>query len=165
MFWLTQVRSHSMSPTLPDGSVALTRSLGPTTRLRRGDLVIIHSPELGEPMVKRIIGLPGESVVLKEGEVYIDGHRLPEPYARPSVFTDSYRVPSEHYFLLGDNRDVSSDSRTWRNSYVPREYIVGRIVRLRWAWTWPILSDFRRLRSERTLKRSELTVSSPSPAS
>ncbi len=127
MFWLTRVRSHSMAPTLPDGSLALTRRLGRTTPLRRGDMVIVRLGEQGYAMVKRIIGLPGEKVALKAGAVHIDGRVLPEPYASPSVFTDSYRVLPDHYFLLGDNRDASSDSRTWRGPYVPRKAILGRI--------------------------------------
>lgn len=131
MLWLTRVQSHSMAPTLPDGSLVFTRRLGRAARLRRGDLVIMDSRELGESVVKRIIGLPGEAVELKAGKVCIDGRALLEPYASPSVFTDSYRVPPGHYFLMGDNRDASSDSRTWRNTYVPRESIVGRILQ------WP----------------------------
>jgi len=132
MFWLTRVRSHSMAPTLPDGSLALTRRLGRATPLRRGDMVIVRLGEQGHAMVTRIIGLPGEKVALKAGAVHIDGRVLPEPYASPSVFTDSYRVLPDHYFLLGDNRDASSDSCTWRDPYVPRKAILGRIV----AWPW-----------------------------
>ena len=134
MFWLTRVRSNSMVPTLPDGSLVLTRSLRRTTPVRRGDLVIVNSPELGEPMVKRIIGLPGETVMITAGAVSIDGRALSEPYASPSVFSDSFRVPPDHYFLLGDNRDVSTDSRSWRDTYIPRNAIVGRI--LGWPWAW-----------------------------
>lgn len=133
MFWLTRVRSHSMSPTLPDGSLVLTRRLWRKSTLRRGDVVVVHSQELGETVVKRIIGLPGETVTIQAGEVSIDGHVLPEPYASPSIFSDSYRVPADHYFLLGDNRDASTDSRSWRNPHIARKAIVGRIVR--WSWS------------------------------
>lgn len=133
MLWLTWVRSHSMAPTLPDGSLALTRRLLRTTPIRRGDVVIVKSRELAEPMVKRVIGLPAETVMIKVGEVSIDGRALAEPYASPSVFTDTYQVPPGHYFLLGDNRDASSDSRTWRKPCVPREAIIGRILGRPWA--------------------------------
>lgn len=128
MFWLTRVRSHSMAPTLPDGSLVLTRRLWRTSALRRGDVVVLNSPELDEPVVKRIIGLPGETVTILMGEVSIDGHALTEPYASPSTFSDSYRVPAGHYFLLGDNRDASSDSRSWSNPYLSRDTIVGRLL-------------------------------------
>ncbi len=133
MFWLTRVRSHSMAPMLPDGSLALTRRLWRSTPVRRGDLVIVDPPERGEHMVKRVIGLPGETVAIKAGEVRIDGRPLAEPYARPSVFTGTYRVPPDHYFLLGDNRDASSDSRVWRNPYIPREALLGRLLGVRWT--------------------------------
>ncbi len=132
MFWLTRVRSRSMAPTLPDGSLALTRGLRPGTPVRRGDLVVLQSHELGERMVKRIIGLPGETVAITAGQVSIDGRALAEPYASRSVFTDTYQVPPGHYFLLGDNRDASSDSRSWRNPYIARQDLLGRIL----AWPW-----------------------------
>lgn len=132
MLWFTRVRSHSMAPTLFDGSLALTRRLGRGAPVRRGDLVVMDSRELGQAMVKRIIGLPGETVAIRGGQVCIDGRALAEPYASPSVFSDTYRVPPGHYFLLGDNRDTSSDSRTWRQPYIARNAILGRI--LRWPW-------------------------------
>lgn len=133
MFWLVRIHSHSMAPTLPDGSLALTRRLLRTTPIRRGNLVVVGSHERGEAMVKRIIGLPGETVAIQAGAVSIDGRALDEPYASPSVFNDIYRVPTGHYFLLGDNRDASSDSRTWRNPYVPRGAILGRILGKPWV--------------------------------
>jgi signal peptidase I len=132
MLWLTWIRSHSMAPALPDASMALTRHLWRTTQVRRGDVVIVRSRELGETVVKRVIGLPGERVTIRSGDVSIDGHALAEPYASPSVFSDTCQVPPGHYFLLGDNRDVSSDSRSWRDPFIPREAIVGRI--LEWPW-------------------------------
>ena len=97
-------------------------------RIRRGDLVVVDSPEAGRLVVKRVVGLPGELVEIVEGTVRIDGQRLPEPYASPSVFSGVYRVPEGRYVLLGDNRDASSDSRTWLQPYVDRRAIRGRLV-------------------------------------
>lgn len=127
MFWLTRVRSRSMAPALADGQLALTRKLWPGTAIRRGDVVVVDSPELGEPVVKRVIGLPGEQVRIDAGRVSIDGRALPEPYASHSTFSDNYQVPPRHYFLLGDNRDASSDSRTWRQPFIERGALVGRL--------------------------------------
>lgn len=130
MWWLTRVRSQSMAPTLRDGQLALTRKLRRTSQVRRGDLVVADSAEVGGLIIKRVVGLPGELVSIHEGNVSIDGHPLSEPYAGRSVFTGSYQVPSHKYLLLGDNRDTSADSRTWRQPYLDRTSIQGRIESL-----------------------------------
>jgi signal peptidase I len=129
MWWLTRVRSHSMAPTLTDGQLVLTWSLRPTYAVGRGDLVVLDSP--AEPelhVVKRVVGLPGEQVTFDAGRVSIDGRPLPEPYATRSVFRGEYQVPAGHYLVLGDNRDVSSDSRSWSRPYVPRAALRGRLL-------------------------------------
>ena len=136
MAWLTRVQSHSMAPTLPDGALALTLRLGRRATLRRGDIVVVDSRELGQRVVKRIVGLPGETVAFRAGQVHIDGQPLAEPYASRSVFTDSFQVPPGHYLLLGDHRDASSDSRNWRQPYIARDAIVGRIVGHGWLPPW-----------------------------
>lgn len=130
MWWLTWVRSHSMAPTLTDGQLVLTRSLPPTYATGRGDLVVLESPvEPGLQIVKRVVGLPGEKVSFDAGTVSIDDRPLAEPYATRSVFRGEYRVPVGHYLVLGDNRDVSSDSRSWSSPYVRRAALLGRVSR------------------------------------
>lgn len=130
MWWLTRVRSHSMTPTLTDGQLALTRSLRPTHKVGRGDLVVLDSPvEPDQHVVKRVVGLPGEKVTFDAGQVSIDGRLFPEPYAARSVFRGEYQVPAGEYFVLGDNRAASSDSRSWSRPYVPRAALRGRLVR------------------------------------
>lgn len=117
-----------MAPTLREGQLALTRKLGPAHRVRRGDVVVVDSAVVGGLVVKRVIGLPGEAVRIHDGHVSIDGHVLPEPYAARSVFSAAYMVPPEGYFLLGDNRDASIDSRTWDQPFVDRSAIRGRLL-------------------------------------
>ncbi|KAB7744470.1 signal peptidase I [Nostocoides sp. F2B08] len=130
MWWLTRVRSHSMAPTLTDGQLVLTRSLRPAHAVGRGDLVVLDSPvEPNQHLVKRVVGLPGEKVTFDAGQVSIDGRPLPEPYASPSVFRGEYDVPPGHFLVLGDNRDLSSDSRSWSHPYTPRAAIRGRLLR------------------------------------
>ncbi len=130
MWWLTRVRSHSMAPALTDGQLVLTRSLRPAHAVGRGDLVVLDSPvEPGRLVVKRVVGLPGEKVTFDAGRVSIDGRPLQEPYASPSMFRGEYDEPPGHFLVLGDNRDASSDSRSWARPYVPRAALRGRLVR------------------------------------
>jgi len=106
----------------------------------RGHIVVFHAPDeratTGEIRyyVKRIIGLPGESVLIYDGRVYIDDDLLDEYYLMEGVETfdnsgrQPYLVPENHFFVLGDNRGDSHDSRFWANTqFVPREYIRGRV--------------------------------------
>jgi signal peptidase I len=109
----------------------------------RGDIVVFHATTAvrtacaaGGTFIKRIVGLPGEVVSMRDGDVYIDGARLREPYlvaAYRGHETASWpRVPAGSYFVLGDNRAMSCDSRRW--GVVPRSNIVGR-AELRY---WPL---------------------------
>jgi signal peptidase I len=109
----------------------------------RGDIVVFHAPaavrtacSAGGTFIKRIVGLPGEVVSMRNGDVYIDGARLREPYlvaAYRGHETGSWpRVAAGSYFVLGDNRAMSCDSRRW--GIVPRRNIIGR-AELRY---WPL---------------------------
>jgi signal peptidase I len=119
-----------MAPALTEGQLVLTRSLRPAYAVGRGDLVVLDSPvEPDLQVVKRVVGLPGEQVTFDAGRVSIDGRPLAEPYAARSVFRGQYHVPAGHYLVLGDNRDASSDSRSWSRPYVPRRALRGRLVR------------------------------------
>jgi signal peptidase I len=107
----------------------------------RGDIVVFHAPERAEAacagdgtLIKRIVGLPGEKVSMRNGYVLVDGARLIEPYLRPRYRgreSGSWdRVGADRYFVLGDNRPMSCDSRRW--GAVPRENIVGRAQVIYW---------------------------------
>ena len=127
--WLTRIQSDSMAPGLRDGQLVWTIRPRRGHRPRRGAVVAVDSQELERRIVKRIVGLPGEHLRLEGGQVWVDGHLIAEPHATPSTYRGTFDVPEAHYFLLGDNRDASSDSRVWRNPYVARAEIIGLLLR------------------------------------
>lgn len=101
----------------------------------RGDVVIFHFPDdpTGKTyFVKRVIGLPGETVTIIDGKVYIDGSETPldEPYL-PEPMEGSYgpyTVPEGCYFMLGDNRNNSMDARFWDNKFVEKDQIIAKVL-------------------------------------
>ena len=101
----------------------------------RGDVIVFRKP--GEPervLIKRIIGMPGDRLEIKGGQVYIGDELLEEPYVIEPTSSDysSIEIPTGHYFVMGDNRDYSSDSRSWGT--MPRENIIGKA----WLCYWPL---------------------------
>jgi signal peptidase I len=101
---------------------------------KRFDIVVFRYPDdETEYYVKRIIGLPGETVTIKEGRVYIDGASapLPDDFVREPPFGEDYgpyTVPEGRYFMMGDNRNDSQDSRFWSNKYVAKDKILGKVI-------------------------------------
>ena len=99
----------------------------------RGDVIIFEYPDDGDKLlIKRVIGLPGEMVIIKDGLVYINGSEVPleEPYAHGVSRQDfgPYLIPADCYFVLGDNRDNSKDSRYWKNTYVTKKQIIAKAL-------------------------------------
>ena len=97
---------------------------------QRGDIVVFHYPDNEKELfVKRVIGLPGESVHIEDAKVYIDGVELEEPYLKEewTIATGTYdfEVPEDCYLMLGDNRNNSKDARYWENKYVNIDKILG----------------------------------------
>lgn len=137
-----KIKGDSMQPNFPDGEFLLTDKV--TYRFgepKRGDVVVFQAPVAeGEEYIKRIIGLPGDRVSVKEGKVYINGAQLRENYLKSTLFTpigafmaegEEYVVPAGSYFVMGDNRPASSDSRSW--GPVAKQKITGRA----WVIYWP----------------------------
>ena len=127
--WLTRVQSDSMAPGLRDGQLVPTIRPRRKHRFRRGAIVAVDSREVRQRIVKRIIGLPGDHLRLDGNQVWANGYLLDEPYASPATHRATFEVPAGHYVVLGDNRDASNDSRSWRHPYVARQEIVGVLVR------------------------------------
>ena len=129
-FTILIVRGQSMMPNFVDGEVMTINKIG--YRLaspQRGDVVAMNWPgETEKRFIKRIVGLPGETITITAGSVAINGRVLTESYLDPSIQTSSdteRTLQSDEYFVLGDNRSVSSDSRAW--GPVPRSFIIGKI--------------------------------------
>ncbi len=134
-----RVSSASMVPTYSPGDVVLVTQRPPELAdLERGDLVTFTSPEDGRRALKRVIGLPGEAVVIKDSELYVDDRVVDEAYVDHALidgyYSRTYTVPPGSVFLLGDNRGNSVDSRDY--GPVPAGDLLGRVlVRL-----WPVVS-------------------------
>jgi signal peptidase I len=124
----------------------LERQILPIRDIRRGDIIVFKYPEEPErDFIKRVIGLPGETVELRHKKVYINGAPLEEPYVRfeqPPSATPSFddpretygprTVPAGHYFMMGDNRDNSADSRYW--GFLPATYVKGKALMIYWSF-------------------------------
>ena len=105
-----------------------------------GDIVVFHYPDdENELFVKRVIGLPGESVHIEDAKVYIDGVELEEPYLKEewTIATGTYdfEVPEDCYLMLGDNRNNSKDARYWENKYVNIDKILGKALFIYWPFS------------------------------
>jgi len=106
--------------------------------IARGDTVVFWYPlEPSKSYIKRVIGIPGDRVRIDDGQVFVNGQRLLEDYVpndfRDHISRDDEVVPPGRYFVLGDHRSSSSDSRTW--GYVPRDLIYGKAVFVYWPLT------------------------------
>ena len=106
----------------------------------RGDIVVFENPEEedGDDYIKRIIGLPGETVEGHDGVVYIDGQPIEEDYLREDMEGSfgPYEIPEGHYWMMGDNRNESGDSRYWVDKFVPRKDIRGKALFKYPDFTW-----------------------------
>ena len=152
----SRVPSGSMENTIMTKSRVIGSRLSYLTDdPERGDIVIFHYPDDESVYyVKRVIGLPGETVEIVDGKVYINGSDTPleEPYL-PEPMEGSYgpyTVPEGSYFMLGDNRNNSRDARYWENKFVKKEKIIAKVLfcyyPLSQFWTCGINRDYHRNR-------------------
>jgi signal peptidase I len=128
-----RVDGFSMNPTLQDGEYILVNRLAyKIGHPVRGDIVVFSFPmDPKQDLIKRVIGLPGESISVQDGKVMINGVPLEEPYiAAPPIYNDTWVVPEGQLFVLGDNRNESKDSHEW--GFLPLENVVGRAILIYW---------------------------------
>jgi signal peptidase I len=133
-----RVDGASMEPSLFSGEYVIVSKLSyHLGKPQRGDIIVFHFPrDPKEEYIKRVIGLPGDQVVISDGFVYVNGQRLDEVYLRAKPnYSGNWTVPEGQLFVLGDNRNNSSDSHNWGT--VPMDYVVGKAVLVYWpppAW-------------------------------
>ena len=134
----TRVPTGSMENTIMCGNRLFGNRLAyKTHKPKRGDVIIFKFPddETGKTnYIKRVIGLPGETVNIVDGVVYIDGKELKEDYLKeePQGSFGPDEVPEKSYFVMGDNRNNSSDARFWENTYVTEDKIIAKAVIKYW---------------------------------
>jgi signal peptidase I len=133
-----------MEPTLHSGQLVLVNRLAyKIGQPERGDVIVFYFPRDPEQeYIKRLIGLPGDHVVVQEGQVLVNGALLEEPYiAAPPGYAGDWMVPEGQYFVLGDNRNNSSDSHQWGT--VPVAFVIGKALAVYWPPTdWKIVPSF-----------------------
>jgi signal peptidase I len=132
----TQVLGQSMEPNLHTSQRVVVEKVtyhffhGP----RRGDIAVLNLPEQSEMLIKRVVGLPGETIEVRNGEVYIEKERIEEPWTiRPGGGSYGPKtIPPLHIFVMGDNRGASNDSRNFGPVHV--DHVVGHA----WFSYWPL---------------------------
>ena len=137
------VNKFVFSPAMTD----FERIVMPTTDVQRGDILVFKYPQEPErDFIKRVVGLPGETLEVRQKQLYIDDVKLDEPYLRDQMPVlesgaialdrrDNFgpiTVPDDHYFMMGDNRDNSEDSRFW--GPLPHAYVKGKAMMIYWSY-------------------------------
>lgn len=139
IFWLVnslvgryRIDGSSMNPTLIDGEYLLINNVSYfLDEPKRGDIIVFKHPNNDLNLIKRVIGLPGDRIEITDHQVKVNGMTLDEPYIQaPPNYDYNDTVPEGRYFVLGDNRNNSSDSHVW--SFLPEENILGKAQVVYW---------------------------------
>lgn len=128
-----RVDGLSMNPTLQHGEYVLVSRLAYKTGApERGDIIVFSFPmDQKQDLIKRVIGLPGETIEIRSGEVLVNGAKLDEPYiAQSPVYNGTWTVGEGQLFVLGDNRNDSKDSHQW--GLLPIENVIGKALLIYW---------------------------------
>ncbi len=128
-----RVYNVSMQPTLHEGNLLVVNKLAyKLGEPKRGDIIVFHyQGTVTEDYIKRVIGLPGDTIDIGGGVVRVNGQAITEPYiAELPGYTGTWKVPEGELFVLGDNRNRSSDSHDW--GFVKQEWVVGKAILVYW---------------------------------
>ena len=136
-----RVDGFSMRPTLQDGEYILVNKLAyKFSEPQRGDIIVFIFPvNPEEDLIKRIIGIPGDTVTVQDGILTVNGAVVDEPYINaPPAYNGTWQVPEGNLFVLGDNRNDSRDSHQW--GLLPMQNVIGRSVLIYWPQEeWQII--------------------------
>jgi len=124
-----KVPTGSMIPTIEINDRLFVEKVMWMTKLEHGDIVVFHSPVEPKKYVKRLIGLPGDVIEIKEGHLYRNQEQVNEPYIRDTMNYNygPVTVPEDEYFFLGDNRNESYDSHLWPVPFVKKDQVIGKV--------------------------------------
>jgi signal peptidase I len=129
------VFSDSMAPTVCGGDMIVVQRLNGGDDVAVDDIVTFSGPADGQPTIKRVVALAGQTVAIKDAGLFVDGHEIAESYvdhaAIDGVYTPTVTVPGSHVFVLGDHRETSIDSRIF--GPLPTEAINGRLLFTLWS--------------------------------
>src|SRR5690606_18760557 len=136
IFWIVnslvgryRIDGNSMNPTLLNGEYLIISNFAyQLDEPERGDIIVFRHPRSELNLIKRVIGLPGDTIEVQNGRVIVNGTPIDEPYIQaPPTYSSSWVVPDGQFFVLGDNRNNSSDSHAWRS--LPDDHILGKALR------------------------------------
>lgn len=133
-FVLIFVPTGSMKPTIKEKSflIAWRLSYLLTDPIpERGDIIVFNHEEYTERLVKRVIGIPGDDITVLDGAVFINGEKYDEPYLAEmdlGLHDGQFKVPEGKLFVMGDNRNYSTDSRCWNNPFVDVESVYAKVI-------------------------------------
>jgi signal peptidase I len=140
-----QISGPSMENTLHSGQFVLVNKLAYLFHApERGDVVVLQEPDVpSRDLIKRIIGLPGDTIKLDGTNVWINGVLLNEPYItqKSNPGAETMKIPANDYFVMGDNRPISEDSRYF--GFVPRDFIIGKAILVYWPLSqWQVINTY-----------------------
>lgn len=129
------IPSSSMEPTLKPGDrIIVNKFIYRFKEIQRGDVMVFKYPlDPSRDFIKRVIGLPGDTLEIRDSVLYINDNKIAEPYLPKGLRFGSYgpvKIPQDEYFMMGDNRNNSEDSRVW--GFLPREKVVGKAFVVFW---------------------------------